>query len=356
MRRPNGTGCVVKLGGKRRKKYAARVCSGRTIGPSGKVICQYQYIGYGETAREAQKLLDHYNGTDDTVERLKLTAPKNNPTFSKVYDETIEYLESRPKKLSESAYKAHSAAYHNLSGLHGVKFKNIDYELLQKEISKNNALSKSSLNNIKNLLRKMYNLGLKKKYVDEDISRLCDYDYKSPEEEIHAPFTGDEIRAIISDPPGDSRDMILILLFTGIRIKELLVLETSNVHLEERYFITGVKTEAGKNRVVPIHRDLIEIIRSHYDPDRFYFWDVGGSQRIYQTLRYRYDKYLGQLGISHLPHDTRHTAATLMHASGMPEMYIKLILGHQIEDITQRVYIHTKPADLVREMDNVLYI
>lgn len=356
MRRPNGTGTVVKLSGKRRNPYAARICTGKTISKNGKVIPKYEYLDYFPTGREAQDYLDRYNGTDDAVEKLKLSSKKDNPTFSKVYEELIDYLQSRPKDLSDSAYKGLNAAYTNLKPLHNVKFKNIDYEILQAAISKNKEKSRSSLNNIKNLLRKMYKLALKKKYVDENLSQLCDYDFKEASEEIHTTFSKEEIRAIYNDTPSADRDMLLILLYTGIRVQELLILETANVHLDKHYFITGVKTDAGKSRVIPIHDDLMPIMRAHFNPDKYYFWDVQGSQRIYQTLRWRFDRYLKQLGMSHLPHDTRHTAATLMNESGMSEMHLKLILGHRLDDLTQRVYIHVKPAELVAAMNTVIYI
>lgn len=355
MRRPNGTGTVVKLSGRRRKPYAPRICTGRTISKSGKVIPKYEYLAYFATAKEAQEFLDRYNGTDDVVEKLKLTSKKDNPTFSRVYTELIDYLQSRPKDLSDSAYRAHSAAYNNLKPLHNIKFKNIDYDLLQAAISKNKDKSRSSLNNIKNLLRKMYKLGLKKKYIEEDLSQLCDYDFTDTGDTIHTPFSKDEIRAIYNDVQSDARDMLLIMIYTGIRTQELLILETANVHLDEQYFITGVKTAAGKNRVIPIHNDILPIMLAHYNPDKYYFWDVQGSQRIYQTIAWRFKQYMKQLGMDHLPHDTRHTTATLMKQSGIEEMYIKLVLGHRLDDITQSVYIHTPAETLVKEMNKVIY-
>lgn len=353
MKRPNGTGTIVKLPGKRRKPYAIRISDGVTISQAGRVVQKRKYVEYFKTAREAQEYLDRYNGTEDMTEKVKMSSKKDNPTFATVYEELISYMEDRPKKMSDSFYKSLNSAYNNLSGLHKIKFKNIDYEILQKEIAKNKSLSQSSLNNIKNLLRKMYKQALKKKYVAEDLSVLCDYDFKKTGLDIHSPFSRNEIQAIYDDVPSEERDMLLILLYTGIRAQELLMLETSNVYLDERYFITGVKTAAGKNRIIPIHNDILPIMQAHFDPNRYYYWDVQGSQRIYQTLRWRFDRYLKKMGLNHLPHDTRHTTATLMHNCGMPEMYIKLILGHRIDDITQKVYIHTTPDRLVTEMNKV---
>ena len=353
MKRPNGTGTVVKLSGKRRKPYSPRITVGKTISASGNVTTKYKYLGYFSTAREAQDYLDRYNGTEDQQQKIKMTSVKDNPTFETVYHETLNYLENRKREYSSSTYKALNSAFNNLYCLHPIKFKNIDYELLQNAISQNNKLSKSSLNNIHNLLKKMYRLAIKKGYVEKDISAQCDYDYSNPDEEIHTPFSREEITKIYNAPSCPERDMLLILLYTGIRSEEFLIIETQNVHLDEHYFITGVKTSAGKSRIIPIHDKIMPIMQAHYNKKSFYFWNIGKSQRIYQTLRYRFNKYMNEMNMEHLPHDTRHSTATYLHECGIDDMYIKLILGHHIEDITQRVYIHTKPEILVHEINKL---
>ena len=199
MKRPNGTGTIVKLPGKRRKPYAIRISDGVTISQAGRVVQKRKYVEYFKTAREAQRYLDRYNGTEDMTEKVKMSSKKDNPTFATVYEELISYMEDRPKKMSDSFYKSLNSAYNNLSGLHKIKFKNIDYEILQKEIAKKKSLSQSSFNNIKNLLRKMYKQALKKKYVAEDLSVLCDYDFKKTGLDIHSPFSRNEIQAIYDD-------------------------------------------------------------------------------------------------------------------------------------------------------------
>lgn len=60
--------------------------------------------------------------------------------------------------------------------------------------------------------------------------------------------------------------MVLILLYTGIRAEEFLILENKNIHLDDQYFITGVKTDAGKSRIIPIHNDILPIIQKYYNP------------------------------------------------------------------------------------------
>ena len=43
-------------------------------------------------------------------------------------------------------------------------------------------------------------------------------------------------------------------------------------------------------------------------------------------------------------HDTRHTAASLMLASGVPAKVVSELLGHASPTITLSIYAHTMPS------------
>lgn len=51
----------------------------------------------------------------------------------------------------------------------------------------------------------MYTLALKQKYVTDDISKLCDYDYTTVSDEKHHPFTHDEINLIRNTSPSPEK-------------------------------------------------------------------------------------------------------------------------------------------------------
>ncbi|MBR0146012.1 MAG: site-specific integrase, partial [Eubacterium sp.] len=57
-----------------------------------------------------------------------------------------------------------------------------------------------------------------------------------------------------------------------------------------------------------------------------------------------------QLGMKHRPHDTRHTFITLAKEDGMDEYVLKLIVGHVIADLTEKVYTHRTAEQLHAEM------
>ena len=60
-----------------------------------------------------------------------------------------------------------------------------------------------------------------------------------------------------------------------------------------------------------------------------------------------------RLGMDHKPHDTRHTFITKAKDVDMNEYILKMIVGHEIADITEKVYTHRTVEDLKREMEKI---
>ena len=57
--------------------------------------------------------------------------------------------------------------------------------------------------------------------------------------------------------------------------------------------------------------------------------------------------------MNHKPHDTRHTFITLAKKAGMNEYILKLIVGHAIQDITEKVYTHRTMEELQAEIEKI---
>jgi integrase len=153
--------------------------------------------------------------------------------------------------------------------------------------------------------------------------------------------------------------MILIGIYSGWRPQELSILKIADIDLENNTMFGGLKTDAGRNRCVPIHskiRDLIikridqaKELESDYlfnDPD-----SQSGMRMTYDKYRSRWNKVMGKLKLSHHPHDTRHTFITLAKDAGLDEYIIKLIVGHSIEDVTEKVYTHRTLNQLKEEIE-----
>lgn len=111
---------------------------------------------------------------------------------------------------------------------------------------------------------------------------------------------------------------------------ELLSIEIKNVHLKDRYMIGGSKTEAGKDRIIPINRKIEPFIKRYYEKnkDKKYLI-VNAFDRQMQYSNYRREKFdtiMENLQMEHLPHDARHSAATLLDKAGANKLCIKIIL------------------------------
>lgn len=57
--------------------------------------------------------------------------------------------------------------------------------------------------------------------------------------------------------------------------------------------------------------------------------------------------------MDHKPHDTRHTFITKAKEVDMNEYILKMIVGHEIRDITEKVYTHRTLDDLKNEMKKI---
>jgi integrase len=123
----------------------------------------------------------------------------------------------------------------------------------------------------------------------------------------------------------------------------------------------GLKTDAGRNRIVPIHPVIWELVQKNYDwakeiNSTYLFNDEYGQQGTYMTYdkyRRRFDKVMKRLNLEHRPHDTRHTFVTKAKAAGMDEYILKLIVGHAIKDITEKIYTHRTIEDMQREIKKI---
>lgn len=73
----------------------------------------------------------------------------------------------------------------------------------------------------------------------------------------------------------------------------------------------------------------------------------------YDKYRGRFNKVMKRLNMKHNPHEARHTFITKAKSCGVDEYILKLIVGHAIEDITEKVYTHRTLEQLKSEMEKI---
>lgn len=304
MRLPNGYGSVYKLSGNRRNPYAARVTTGWTMEPNGKSFPIYKFIGYYPTRKEALQALAEWNR--DPTDASTATLADIFERWSEDYNGEMMY---------------HTSAWRGMEELWDRKIAEIklsDYE----EFFRNSDKSVPMKRKMKTVLSFLYTYAIRHEIIDASLRSRVDYidpgEYKP--NDIHKTFTTDEIKRLWKMENEYDR-VALILIYTGLRISELLELSPSDVHREERYiYIRKSKTKAGI-REVPLAEKILPIF---FIP----------SERYEHYRQYFVEHY------GHLPHDTRHTCVSLLTEAGVDERIIKSIIGHAGENVTEKVYTH----------------
>jgi integrase len=157
-------------------------------------------------------------------------------------------------------------------------------------------------------------------------------------------FTDEQIQVLFNYDSNDTAKIILILIYTGMRIGELFEVTKSNVNLEEEYLIGGFKTEAGTNRLIPLNQKIIKYVEyfcNQTSSDYLIPSNSGTSKDVGNFRKREFYPLLESLGMDGLtPHSTRHTFATLMQrANANPEDLTKII-GHANYSTTTENYIH----------------
>lgn len=339
MKKANGNGSISKLSGIRRKPYIARV----TLGWDEKTGRQIRKtIGTYVTQKEAQKaLIDYLDNPYD----LDLS----NILFKDVYE---KWSKLKYPKVSHSAILGYQSAYNNVEKLHNMKIKDIKARHLQEAIdscSKGQATKKK----IKFLFGQMFAYAMQNDIITKDYSEFVDIG-KASEESKREPFSNKEIELLwkhIDDI--EFIDTILIMIYSGFRIGELLELETKNIDLVNMTMTGGLKTEAGKNRLVPIHPKIFPLIEKRYNKDNQYLIiNFKGKKMKYDNYyKEKFIPIMEQLNMKHRPHDCRHTFATLLSNANANATAIKKMIGHESYTTTEKIYTHKDIEELRKNVE-----
>lgn len=159
----------------------------------------------------------------------------------------------------------------------------------------------------------------------------------------------------LSDNP--HYQIILMLIYNGCRISELLDLKKENVNLEEQYFeVVASKTDNGIRRV-PIADKVLPFYKAWYENSQCEYLLSNTHRRHFDYSNY-YECYfqplMEQIGMAHRPHDTRHTCITLLTEAGVEPTMIKKIVGHSgAMTLTERVYTHLRTETLLEAINKI---
>lgn len=334
MRFPNGYGSIVNLGKKRRRPFAVRITTSWNKNKQ-----KYKYLGYFEKETQALECLVEYNKNPYDLESKKIT-------LKNIYD---DWSKRHFDKVSLNTKKNYKSAFNKCEPLFNVPMVDLKARDFQKIVD-NEITSLASAKAFKNIIKLLYEYALKNEIVEKDYSDFIEMPRSSDKKE-KVPFTKDEINLLWKHEGSDPINILLILLYTGMRINELLLMETNNVFLNEMYMVGGLKTSNGKNRIIPIHKKIAPLIEKQLKNQHFLFVNSKNKPYIYRnvltSIRTRFDK----LNMSHHTiHETRHTFISQSQRLNLDRVSLKKIVGHSTNDITEH-YTHKELKDLIDFID-----
>ena len=366
-RLPNGFGTISKLKNKNlRRPFRAQVCVGKNF--------------YGRPIYKSLKPQSSFETYNDAY--AALMEYHKNPydldsdlTVEQLYEKwSEEYFKTLSSHSSERTVKS---AWNYCSSIYGMRAKDLRARHIKGCMEdgtyivngKEKHPSPTTKTKIKSLFNLMLDYAEEHELVDKNYARtfkLADDIIKDIEEEKkdHIDFTNEEMQKLWNNLYDvDYVDVLLIQCYSGWRPQELGLLKIENVDLDNWFITGGMKTDAGKDRVVPVHPKIRSLVKYRYQEAQ----KLGSEYLInctdtrthrsslkltYDKYRHRVDKIIEQLELNpdHRAHDGRIQFATMAGDAKMNEYAVKRIMGHKIKDITENTYTKRKREWLMEEI------
>ncbi len=357
MRNPNGYGTVYKLKGRRRKPWIARITVGwtTTIATKGKnegkeVAKQnYQTIGFFKTKQEGMDAL--------ALHRITPVSPKADITLKEVYEEWSKKKYNR-QKISKSTENNYRAAWKYIQKLEKAKFKDLRTNHWQDIIDEceKNGLGSSTIKKIKTVAGMLNEYAMINDIVSKNYAEFIEINRTEKVEKNR--FTDLEVKAI-ENKAGKVpwADTILIMLYSGMRISEMLGLTKFNIDPEKKLITGGIKTDAGKNRIIPIHPKIFGYVKQWYDKNGEALICDDRSKKL-SAKRYREKMYYPALeeikDVRRLkPHACRHTFCSRLAEADVETVCIQKLAGHADYSFTANEYTHLEIEILKKAINKI---
>lgn len=244
----------------------------------------------------------------------------------------------------------------------GEKVEEITNEKIQKFIRY--LVHEQLSNNYINLIFVIFKQILK--YYNRDFGKTNIYlsDLSLPKRETNnvQAFTYDEQKVIQKEVIKSKKSYlfgIIIVLYTGLRIGELLALKWSNVYLKEGYILVDSTVSDGydqsgiftriysspksnsSRRIIYMPLKLIQYLKDIKASSESEFVISNGSKpKFVRCYQHTYKRFLNKIGIKYKNfHALRHTFATRAIENGVDFKTLSVIMGHKSASITMNIYV-----------------
>ena len=290
-------------------------------------------VGYAPTKTEALILLAQYNNSPWEIDREKVT-------LAVLYQ---RWLKIKAPKLGTSTQSSLKSAFKHCSKYYGLKYRSLKAYQMQDCID-SCGKGYSTQWAIKNLFGHLDRFAFEMNIIDKMYSQIT----TAPPipDTKREPFTVEQVDALWKIADQEWTDTVLIYIYTGFRLTELLNMKTEQVNTDEKYLQGGVKTASGKSRIVPIHSRIWPYIEKRIQQGDPYLFSYQGK-KLSQSKYYEFwNSVMEKIGANKTPHEARHTFETNLDNAGGNRKCIDLLMGHVSKDTGNRVYNHKTLEEL----------
>lgn len=282
-KRDNGTGTIRKVNGANGVRYYAYAPAKYVCNENGAVVCCREALGGFAKRTDARKALEEY---------ARHPISKYNYTLRKIYEDWKCVAFSDIKKCTQDNYTAAwaqiLAADEDLPDrmLRDVTTADLravlDFWMEQHEIKsvkdgttktrKVGPLSLSSLTKIKALMTQLYDYAMANNIIDRNYASLVRIP-KGAESGTKRAFTDAEFEILEKNwKHVNGADAVYALCYLGFRVSEFCMLSPTDYDKAAHTLTGGLKTDAGRNRIVPVHNNIEPLISS---------WAADGHETLY---------------------------------------------------------------------------
>ncbi|MFC2169647.1 tyrosine-type recombinase/integrase [Acidobacteriota bacterium] len=321
------------------------------------------YIDYrDEKGKRIQKVVKNAQSREEAVIVLresvfKIFSKENNVQIKKkrtrFNDFADLYLENYAKANKKSwetdrSYLKNMKNYFKDLNLHEIT--SLEIEKYKAERIKLNARP-STVNRCLAILRRMFNLAVEWKYLDEN--QIPKFKFFSESDNLREKILDkEEERRLLDSSVEHLKSIIIVALNTGMRLGEILNLKWGQINLKAKE-IRVDKTKSGKIRFININTPLLEELnrlKKNADKEEYVFTNPK-TGKPFTSVKTAFIASCRRARISGLRfHDLRHTFATRLIQAGVDLITVRDLLGHSSAKITER-YTHSQQEQKVRAVE-----
>lgn len=345
MRLPNGYGEITKITSKPlRNPYRVRLVVARQ--PNGRP--KYKTLAYYPSCNDAYSALVEYHKD-----------PYNLDSKISMQELYKRWFEEYSKDASDSSIRHVTSAWKYCDMLYDQPVGTIRTTHIKSVID--SCENPRTAVRVKSVLNILCDYACTYDLMNKNYARNMKFTKKLDEpEKEHIVFTDDEMRTLWKNVDDRFVRLILVQCYTGWRPQEIGLIKREDVDIMRWTIKGGMKTAAGKDRIVPIHqriRVIVEnLVREAYALESEYaFPNANGSKLTYNTYYRNFEKTMAKYNLNpnHRAHDGRKHFVTKCKQYGVDEYAIKYMVGHHIDDITERIYTERSTEWLAKELSKV---